>query len=62
MRARLTDGSTGVLYASLKRSERSRRNLGTAPMLTSTLTFTLRHRRGLTCGAMLMALSPFGQT
>jgi hypothetical protein len=26
------------------------------------LTFTLRHRRGLTFGALLMALSRFGQT
>ncbi|MDQ7251469.1 hypothetical protein [Dongia sedimenti] len=31
-------------------------------MLTSTLTFALRHRRGLTFGAMLMALSSFGQS
>jgi hypothetical protein len=31
-------------------------------MLLPTLSFALRHRRGLTFGALLMALSNFGQT
>jgi len=30
--------------------------------MLSTLSFALRHRRGLTFGALLMALSSFGQT